>query len=381
MCGWPSCDTSVPAGTSSVQVSATVSGLAPNTTYLVNVVAQSAAGSSSGLAVTMTTAEDSCSVQTTTIASVQSKVTADQQQIAAQQTTINVQTLSVQVAQQNVRASPSTLKADRSTITQDQATLAQSRVGLTQDLGAITQAEASALQADTTLQATQLVALISGTVTSVNGTVGQSVSGGGSSLVGGGSSSSGSSTTSALVTIQGLHQLEVVTDFAEADALKIQVHQTAVVTLPAAPNTEVQGVVTTVSPIATTSGSVVTYPVTIALTRPTAAVKDGMTADVSVVVQSASNVLELPSAAITTTGTNSTVQVLSKGVTTTTRVTLGVVGGTYTQITSGLSLGETVVEPQASVSAATSTGSSSGGFPGGGGGGGFLQRIGGAAGG
>jgi uncharacterized membrane protein len=54
-------------------------------------------------------------------------------------------------------------------------------------------------------------------------------------------------------------------------------------------------------------------------------------------------------------------------------VTLGIVGSSYTQITSGVSEGETIVEPTASVSAATSSSgvtASTGGFGGGGFGGG-----------
>jgi hypothetical protein len=53
-------------------------------------------------------------------------------------------------------------------------------------------------------------------------------------------------------------------------------------------------------------------------------------------------------------------------------VTLGIVGASFTQITSGVSEGQTIVEPTASVSAATSSGAAgiTGGFGGGGFGGG-----------
>jgi multidrug efflux pump subunit AcrA (membrane-fusion protein) len=140
-------------------------------------------------------------------------------------------------------------------------------------------------------------------------------------------------------------------------------------------STEVTGVVTAVSPTSSVVSNVVTYPVTVALTNPPSTVKEGMTAQVAVIVQTADNVLQLPSAAITTTGSISTVKVLSNGVQTVTRVTLGLVGSTYTEITSGLHEGQTVVEPTASVSGTSSTGSSpfsggGGGFPGGGLGGG-----------
>ncbi len=161
----------------------------------------------------------------------------------------------------------------------------------------------------------------------------------------------------------------MVASFAEADAIKIAVHQTATITLASLPNTEVRGVVTAVAAVSTVVNNVVTYPVTINLISPPSTLKDGMTAQVSVIVQTASNVLELPSAAITTTGSVSTVQVKVKGVPTTTPVTLGLVGSSFTQITSGVTEGETIVEPTASVSAATTTGATTTrGFGGGGGG-------------
>jgi membrane fusion protein, macrolide-specific efflux system len=134
----------------------------------------------------------------------------------------------------------------------------------------------------------------------------------------------------------------------------------------------VAGTVTAVAPTSTVVSNVVTYDVTIALDGAPSTVKVGMTADVSVVVQTATNTLELPSAAITTTGPLSTVTVLAHGVKTTTRVTTGLVGDSTTQIESGLKVGQVVVEPVATVSAASSAATTGGGFGGLTGGGGFL---------
>ena len=61
----------------------------------------------------------------------------------------------------------------------------------------------------------------------------------------------------------------------------------------------------------------------------------------------------LPSAAITTTGTVSTVELLQNGKTTVTRVTTGLVGNSDTQILSGLKAGEVVVEPTVTVVGST----------------------------
>ena len=131
-----------------------------------------------------------------------------------------------------------------------------------------------------------------------------------------------------------------------------------------------------VSLTSTVVSNVVTYDETIALINPPSTVKDGMTADVSVVDQTATNALYVPSAAVTTTGTVSTVELLQNGKTTVTRVTTGLVGNSDTQILSGLKAGEVVVEPTVTVvgstgSAGTTTGGG-GGFGGGGFGGGGL---------
>jgi multidrug efflux pump subunit AcrA (membrane-fusion protein) len=144
--------------------------------------------------------------------------------------------------------------------------------------------------------------------------------------------------------------------------------ETATVTLPALTSANVTGTVTAVASTSTVVSNVVTYDVTIALNDPPSTVKVGMTADVSVVVQTAANTLELPSAAITTTGPISTVTVLANGIKTVTTVTTGLVGDSTTQIESGVKAGQVVVEPVASVAASTTgTSSTGGGLTGGGG--------------
>jgi macrolide-specific efflux system membrane fusion protein len=227
-------------------------------------------------------------------------------------------------------------------------------------------------------------------VTAEDAAVGQTVSAGSSTVSGasassssasstgvgaastGGSSSTGSSTSgSGLFTIDSLGQLEIVAGFAEADATNIAVGQPVTITFPALADTEVAGRVVAVSLTSTVVSSVVTYDETIALINPPSNVKEGMTADASVVVQTVGNALYVPSAAITTAGTVSTVEVLKNGKETQQRVTTGLVGNSDSQITSGLTAGEVVVEPTVSVAStgAASTPSTSGGFPGGGSGG------------
>jgi membrane fusion protein, macrolide-specific efflux system len=252
-------------------------------------------------------------------------------------------------------------------------------VTVAEDQATVTEDEATVANDQKILAETTLTSPIAGTVTAVNGTVGQTVGGGSSSnssnssnsgsagsaasafagTSSSSSSNSSSSSSSAFATITNLSSLDVVAGFPEADVTKVTVGQPATITLPALPNTDVPGKVVSVSPTSTVSSDVVTYDVQIDLTDPPASVKDGMTADVGVITASRSGVLLVPSSAITTTGTRSTVTVLANGKQTVEPVTLGLVGTSDTQILSGLKTGETVVIPTVSVTPSTSSSSTS----------------------
>jgi len=91
------------------------------------------------------------------------------------------------------------------------------------------------------------------------------------------------------------------------------------ITFSALPNIEVAGRVAAVSLTSTVVSNVGDVQRDDPVDQPPSTVKDGMTAEVSVVDQTATNVLYVPSAAITTTGTVSTVELLQNGKTTVTR--------------------------------------------------------------
>ena len=365
------------SGTTVSQVSATLTGLKPDTEYVFRLLARNKFGTSTGLGQFVTTASSSKAAD-------EQAVTTDEQTVARQEATVETAKVSLAETAASIASSEtpstSTIKQDEATVSEDEATVSSARQALDQ---------------------TVLRAPIGGTVTAEDAAVGQTVSAGSSTVSGasassssstgssstglgaastGGSSSTGSSTSgSGLFTIDSLGQLEIVAGFAEADATNIAVGQPVTITFPALTNTEVAGRVVAVSLTSTVVSSVVTYDETIALINPPSSVKQGMSADVSVVVQTVGNALYVPSAAITTTGTVSTVEVLKNGKETQQRVTTALVGNSETQITSGLTAGAVVVEPTVSVAstgaASTSStgggfaGGGSGGFPGGGGGG------------
>jgi macrolide-specific efflux system membrane fusion protein len=357
------------AGITASQVSATLTGLKPDTEYVFRLLARNKFGTSTGLGEFVTTASSSRAAD-------EQAVTTDEQTVQHQEATVATAKVSLLETEASIASSEtpstSTIKQDLATVSEDEATVSSDRQALDQ---------------------TVLRAPIGGTVTAEDAAVGQTVSAGSSTVSGasassssstgssstglgaastGGSSSTGSSTSgSGLFTIDSLGQLEIVAGFAEADATQIAVGQPVTITLAALPDTEVAGRVAAVSLTSTVVSNVVTYDETIILINPPSTVKEGMTADVSVVDQTAANVLYVPSAAITTTGTASTVELLQNGKTTVTRVTTGLVGNSDTQILSGLKAGEVLVEPTVSVAStgAASTSSTSSGFPGGGAGG------------
>ena len=165
-------------------------------------------------------------------------------------------------------------------------------------------------------------------------------------------------------------KLQVTTDVVESDLNALKLDQPAAVTISAVGAT-VDGTVTSISPVASSSTSnngVVSYAVTVALTNVPAAVRSGMSADVTITIDSATGVLTVPAAALRGTNGNYSVLILdASGAPQATPVEVGLVTNTSAEIKSGLTEGQAVVTGTASAQTnATSTGGGIG-IPGGGG--------------
>ena len=127
-----------------------------------------------------------------------------------------------------------------------------------------------------------------------------------------------------------------------------------------------------------TTSSVATYPVVIAVAQPTPTLAAGSRASASILLGTADGVVTVPNSAITTTSATTGVVTLVSGSTTTrTPVTLGIIGATRTQIVKGVKVGQQVLlaDPTQPLptSSSTTTRFGGGGFGGTGGfgGGGF----------
>lgn len=268
----------------------------------------------------------------------------------------------------------------------DQTGSAKQQVNSAQS--AVNDATDAVSTATTNLAAATLTAPVAGLVVAVNGSVGSSVSAGsttstaagastGSDSSSGSGSSAGSGASSGFVTIADVSHLTMTANIAEADIASVTIGQSASVTFPALTNVTATAKVTAISPVATASNSVVTYATTITLDSIPTGLRLGQTAAVAITTaSSAATALYVPTAAVTTgTDATSSVKVVSaSGKTSTATVKLGVVGDSGTEITSGLTKGETVVIGTVAASTGnptggTGSGNTRGGFGGGGGGG------------
>ncbi|HEY6057215.1 MAG TPA: HlyD family efflux transporter periplasmic adaptor subunit, partial [Candidatus Limnocylindrales bacterium] len=140
--------------------------------------------------------------------------------------------------------------------------------------------------------------------------------------------------------------LDVVAEVAESDVPSLSVGQTASVTVAATGET-FPATVTSISPVASTGGttSVVSYSVDVALDDSSAArARAGMSADVSVTIQSVADVIAVPAIAVQGSSGAYALRVLdANGQVETRSVDVGLMTSSLAEIRSGLSEGDTVV--------------------------------------
>ena len=235
------------------------------------------------------------------------------------------------------------------------ATIRQTRGSLLNAKNAVAAARAKLVDLQKTATFNRLIAPAPGIVTAVNIAVGADAPSG------------------AAITIAST-DYEVTAEVVESDIASMRLQQAATVTV-AAIGADLAGTVTAIAPVASSgsSGSVVSYAVTVALKQPPATLRPGMTADVTITTASASGVLAVPAAALRGTANNYTVLVMTAAGTPEARpVTVGLITSSLVEIKTGLTAGDVVVTGTSSTQR-TTTGTGGGGgtfvVPGGGGGG------------
>lgn len=223
-------------------------------------------------------------------------------------------------------------------------------------------------QAQANLASATLTAPFAGVVAEVNVAVGDTSgpSSGSSGAQGGasGTGSSSSSSSSAAIVLISQGTFTVSTSVSSGDVASLKQGLQAVIT-PQGSSQTVYGTVASVGVIATTatSGSA-TFPVTIDVTGSHDDLRAGSTVSVEIVTRQLTDVLAVPTQALTTADGKTTVTKLVDGKKVEQTVATGEVVGSQTVITEGLAEGDQIVMTGFRVGQASGT-EQSGGFPGG----------------
>jgi HlyD family secretion protein len=192
---------------------------------------------------------------------------------------------------------------------------------------AVTQAEENYNAAVRNLDNAILVSPIDGTVLSVNGNVGEKVSAGGQVS---------SSSTTALIVIANKTKLKVTAAVDQADIPKVNKGQDVAVSLDAFPDQEFKGKVTNIDPNPVVTQNVVTYNISVSISKGDPKIQLGMGATMKIDLGKRTNVLLVPNLAVQSKGGSKVVSKVIDGSPTDVKVEVGLSDDNNTEITSGL---------------------------------------------
>jgi membrane fusion protein, macrolide-specific efflux system len=246
---------------------------------------------------------------------------------STQQAEVNAAQFAVSAAQAAIAQAQAS--GSSAQVAQARAQLANAEVGLQR---------ATADEAATLLHATE-----AGTVLAVNGIVNNTVSAGNSGPTNP-TANGGSVNANGFIVIGDNSKFVFWAPFSQTEDLQLQKGQSALVTVDALPGVSLPATVLSIAPSATLVGGVPEYYAEMQLSQSDPQLRNGQTGSVNVTVNTATNVLCVPSAALFT-GANNALQVdvWLGGQAYATTVTPGLVGSTLTEIKSGLRAGEQVV--------------------------------------
>lgn len=151
------------------------------------------------------------------------------------------------------------------------------------------QAEKSLQTVDDKLRKTRIEAPLTGTVLSIPVVEGQAVSSAGSANSG-----------TLLMTIAQLSDLVINTHINQVDVASLRVGMPVSFTVSALIDTEMDGVITEIAPLATVVNNIKGFTVEVQITSPDPRLKPGMTTDITIPVDKVTNVLSVPLTAVFT---------------------------------------------------------------------------------
>jgi multidrug efflux pump subunit AcrA (membrane-fusion protein) len=195
-----------------------------------------------------------------------------------------------------------------------------------------------------------MVAPAAGTVVAIASEVGEPI----------GTIAIGTQGTSGFIILAAIDEFVVTADFAEGDVVGIAVGQKVTVEFDALPDEPRVGQVTHVAPFGVvdpSGASLTTYEVTISVPNAPEGLRAGMTAQASITTEERTGVVAAPVTALVPTDEGFIVRVQSEdGTIANVDVEVGIRGGYYVEIVSGLAEGDRVVTGSDGELPATDTG-------------------------
>lgn len=252
---------------------------------------------------------------------------------------------------------------------QEKADWLQAEADYKNQANVITQAQAALNSASLTLSqtSTTITAPVNGVVKGLTITPGAIIT----------VTSSSNSTTSTSQVLGSIYQsgpIQAQVNISEIDSVNVSEGQKVTMTLDAFPTSTFTGKIVSINTNGMTSSGVTSYPAVISFDISNDHMYPNMAVAAKIITNVKNDVVFVPSASIQTTNGQPTVRVIKNGTVTSTQVETGLVSDTDTEITSGISQGDTVVT--GTIATSTSGGATSpfgrslGGFGGGGGRGG-----------
>jgi HlyD family secretion protein len=199
---------------------------------------------------------------------------------------------------------------------------------------AVKQSEASLKQAQAALAKASIVAPFDGTVGDVYAQIGQ-----------------WATANTQAISVVDLSRLDLTITLSEVDVSKIQEGQQVEIMLDAEPGAKLDGLVTQIDLIGTTTQGVVNYASVVSINNPTDALRPGMNASASIILQHREDVLLVPNRAVRTSGRTRTATVVYQGQLIDVPVTLGLSGDSQSEVASGLQEGDLVLVNQTTTTA------------------------------
>ena len=218
----------------------------------------------------------------------------------------------------------------------------QSRNQITADQSQIVAQEATITNDELAVSNSEIIAPINGTVAQVNVVAGHSDAG------------AAAATPEGAIVLSSTGGYQVQISVSDAQIAQVKLGEQAIV-VPTGSTSSVYGTVTQITPQATIGSGVATFPVTVSITNaatypPTTAPKTsapplfaGASAQVTLVVREATNVLSVPTSAVHTIGSRNFVFIPYKNREKKTTILVGATDPLRTQVISGLKSGQLVV--------------------------------------